>query len=346
MAMHRSVLWSAISLAFAGLAAALIHEQSTADRRKSLRGKVVLITGGSRGLGFALARELAALGCRLVLISRKLDELERAKAQLGGADVFLRAADVSKPDQIRSAVDEATIHFGQIDIVMNNAGIILVGPLESQQLASFQHAMEINFFGALHTTLSVLPQMLKRGEGAVVNIASIGGRVAFPHLLPYVASKFALAGWSQGLRAELAGRGIHVTTVIPGIMRTGSHIQARYTGNAVEEYRWFATAASFPGTATSAKAAARRIVNALVSNEAEVSIGLQAIVASHVANLAPEWTAAGLSLANHLLPNGRSGADPQFWIEDQSQAGHVFRGSLPEPLERLGTAAIQQYNQH
>jgi short-subunit dehydrogenase len=79
--------------------------------------------------------------------------------------------------------------------------------------------------------------MLARRDGSIVNIASIGGKVAFPHLLPYVASKFAMTGWSQGLRAELAEKGIRVTTVAPGIMRTGSHIQARYTGNG----KWLAS---------------------------------------------------------------------------------------------------------
>ena len=164
----------------------------------------------------------------------------------------MQACDVSAQSQVRDFVTAATAHYGRIDVVVNNAGIILVGPLESQTLDSFQEAMNINFFGALHTTLAVLPQMLARGEGAIVNIASIGGKVAFPHLLPYVASKFALTGWSQGLRAELAAKHIRVTTVAPGIMRTGSHIQARFTGQAEKEYRWFAAAASFPGTAASA----------------------------------------------------------------------------------------------
>ncbi len=225
---------------------------------RGLRGKVVLITGGSRGLGYAIALELASLGARLVLTSRHIDELEGAKANLVAAgnvtaeDVLIHASDVSVPSQIQEVIAAATARFGRIDVVVNNAGVILVGPLESQTLAAFHQAMDINFFGALHTTLAVLPQMLARGDGAIVNIASIGGKVAFPHLLPYVASKFAVAGWSQGLRAELAGKGIRVTTVCPGIMRTGSHIQARFTGDAEAEYRWFAAAASFPGTATNA----------------------------------------------------------------------------------------------
>ena len=311
----------------------------------------MLITGGSRGLGFALALELGALGCRLVLVARDGDELERAKAALvestgvDPAQVLLQVADVSRPEQIRVCVEEATAYFGQIDVLINNAGIILVGPLESQRLESFQEAMNVNFFGALHTTLAVLPQMLGRAEGAIVNIGSIGGKVAFPHLLPYVASKFALVGWSQGLHVELAGRGVHVTTVAPGVMRTGSHIQARYTGKARAEYGWFASAASFPGTATDARTAARTIIRGLVSHRAEVAIGLQAILASRLSNVAPEWTAAALSLVNELLPQPNSGSEVNFFAEDVSRLGLHFLGSLPKSLEWLGDGAISRYNQ-
>jgi NAD(P)-dependent dehydrogenase (short-subunit alcohol dehydrogenase family) len=169
-----------------------------------------------------------------------------------------------------------------------------------------------------------------------------GGKVAFPYLLPYAASKFAIAGWSQGLRAELAGKGIRVTTIFPGVMRTGSHIQARFTGNQVQEYRWFA-AASLPGTATNA--AARKIVRSLATGSAEISIGLQAIIAARLSNVAPELTAALLSLATAALPDSLSEGDSAFWQGDQSIVGTAFRGSLPSVVERLGTRLIQRYNQ-
>lgn len=249
---RRSLGWSAALLGLSAASFALMHRQRKADTARNLSGKVVLITGGSRGLGFALATELASHGARLILAARDIAELERAKARLietgyiVPGDVFIKGVDVSNAESARTLVEAGTAYFGQIDVLLNNAGIILVGPVESQTLQSFQEAMNVNFYGALHTTLAVLPQMLARGDGAIVNIASIGGKVAFPHLLPYVASKFALTGWSQGLRAELGSKGIRVTTVTPGIMRTGSHIQARYTGNTQEEYRWFAAAASFP----------------------------------------------------------------------------------------------------
>jgi short-subunit dehydrogenase len=347
----RPVGWSAALLATTGLAYSIVHEQRKANARRELKGKVVLVTGGSRGLGFAIARELALWGARLALTARNAEELDRARARLlasgcaAPANVWVHACDVSAEDQVRDLVPVATGHFGRIDVVVNNAGIILVGPLQSLTLNSFHQAMNNNFFGALHTTLAVLPQMLARGDGAIVNIGSIGGKIAFPHLLPYVASKFAITGWSQGLHAELNGRGIRVTTVSPGIMRTGSHIQARFTGNAEEEYRWFAAAASLPGTAANATVAARKIVTALAMGTAEVSIGLQATVAARLSNVAPELTAALLSLANASLPKPPNPDNPEFWQADHSQAGKAFRGSLPSVVERLGFKLIERYNQ-
>ena len=285
-----------------------------------------------------------------MLVSRHIDELERARARLVSSgratfeDVRVQAADVTVAEEMREAVQAATVHFGRIDVLVNNAGIIMVGPLESQTLASFHEAMQINFFGALHTTLAVLPQMLERGDGAIVNIASIGGKVAFPHLLPYVASKFALVGWSQGLRAELAGKGVRVNTITPGIMRTGSHIQARFAGKQRAEYGWFAGFASFPLTATSASVAARKIVRALTRNSAETAIGLQAIAAARLSNLAPEVTGALLTSANGLLPNAPKESG-DLWGADRSVTGKTFAGSLPTVLQNWGDEAIARYNQ-
>ena len=347
----RLVGWSTALVGLTGAALAIARRHNNLQAETNLRGKVILITGGSRGLGFAIAEELAAKGARLVLTARRRDELDRARIRLVATgnikpeDVYIQAADVSVVTEIRHLIAAATEYFGQIDGVVNCAGIILVGPVEGHTLASYRQAMDINFFGALHTTLAVLPQMLARGDGAVVNIASIGGKVAFPHLLPYVASKFAMTGWSQGLRAELTGKGICVTTVFPGVMRTGSHIQARFTGNAAKEYRWFASAASFPGTATDATAAARKVVTALARGTAEISIGLQAIVAARFSNLAPELTSRMLTIANGFLPDPPISGDPQFWSEDRSEAGESYRGSLPQIVERPGTDAIKRYNQ-
>jgi short-subunit dehydrogenase len=355
---RRSLGLPTVLLGLAALAFSIVRRRRESEAVRNLRGKVVLITGGSRGLGFAIAREAASIGARLVLTARDAEELSRAKARLvsiGVAtpqDVMVQAADASVPGDIQDLIAAAMAYFGRIDVVVNNAGIIMVGPVESQTLDSFRMAMNINFFGSLHTTLAVLPQMLARGEGSIVNIASIGGKVAFPHLLPYVASKFALVGWSQGLRAELVRKGIQVVTVTPGIMCTGSHIQARFTGNADQEYRWFAGAASFPGTATNATKAARKVLIALAKGKAEISIGLQAIVAARLANISTELTARFLSLADLFLPGDPVavglGDVPDargFFDADHSVGGVAFRGGLNPVLERFGGMAIKQYNQ-
>jgi short-subunit dehydrogenase len=176
--------------------------------------------------------------------------------------------------------------------------------------------MESNFFTGMHCSLSVLPQMMQRGNGAIVNICSIGGKLPVPHLLPYTASKFAAVGFSQGLHAEMRAKGVHVLTVCPGLIRTGSHVSAMFSGNAEREYRWFSFAANMPGISTSAAAAARRIVRAVIARDTEITITPYAAIASRMAGVCPEAVALAMSTANRLLPRAaaltaepRKGAD-------------------------------------
>jgi len=117
-------------------------------------------------------------------------------------------------------VDQVTQHFGRVDIVVNNAGIIQVGPMSTTTVEDFATALDVMFWGALYPTLAVLPQMRARRSGHIVNITSIGGMVSVPHLLPYTCAKFAAVGLSKGLRAELGQEGIHVTNVVPGSSRS------------------------------------------------------------------------------------------------------------------------------
>src|SRR5207237_10885730 len=118
--------------------------------------------------------------------------------------------------------------------------VISVGPILSQELKDFQEAMDVMFWGTVHPTLAVLPQMLTRGRGRIVNITSIGGKVSVPHLVPYGCAKFAAVGFSEGLHAEVKRFGVNVTTVVPGLMRTGSHLNASLKGKQEYEYGWFA----------------------------------------------------------------------------------------------------------
>jgi NAD(P)-dependent dehydrogenase (short-subunit alcohol dehydrogenase family) len=196
-----------------------------------------------------------------------------------------------------------------VDVLINNAGVIQVGPLEHMTIEEFENAMATHFWGPLYLMMAVVPSMRRRGFGRIVNIASIGGRIAVPHMAPYCASKFALVGLSDSVRSELKEHGIHVTTVSPGLMRTGSPLNADIKGNHEKEYAWFAIADAIPGLSTSAEHAARRIVEACRYGDPEVTITLPAQIAVALNNLVPSITAGAMSVVNRLLPSpaGASG---------------------------------------
>jgi short-subunit dehydrogenase len=272
--------------------------------RFSFRGKAVLITGGSRGLGLVLARALAREGARLALCARDGAELERAASSLRaqGAQVVEVRCDLTRRDQIEQMVRAVSTQLGGIDVLVNNAGIIQVGPLAEQRPEDFEEAMAIHFWAPLHATLAVIPGMRARRSGRIVNIASIGGKLAVPHMAPYCASKFALVGLSSALQSELAGDGVRVTTVCPGMMRTGSHVHARFKGKHRAEYAWFTLGNALPLTSVSAERAARRIVAAARRGQAELVIGWSAKLAVRLQALMPETTAFALRQVAAVLP--------------------------------------------
>ncbi len=313
VALHTAQLLTGIAAAAAAYAL-----RSSAPKRRP--GQIVLITGGSRGLGLALAERYGRSGAKLVLAARDVEELITARHTLldRGAvespdNVLLIPADLTDASQALFLIDHAVSHFGRIDVLINNAGIIEVGPVENQPIAAYRRAMATNFFAALHTTHAALPHLLDRKPGvedaAIVNIASIGGKFAMPHMLPYVASKFALVGFSEGLHAELRHKGVRVTTVCPGLMRTGGEAHADYTGQAKKEQRWFTLAARTPILTASVNHAANKIYKAVAAGRAEVTITPQAWLAARVAGIAPETTQYLASLANHLLLPAPSTSD-------------------------------------
>jgi NAD(P)-dependent dehydrogenase (short-subunit alcohol dehydrogenase family) len=288
-----------------GAAAALAAAAAQAKRRFDFAGKVILITGGSRGLGLVLAREFAAAGARLVICARDGAELARAREELqaGGAEVFDCVCDVRDCEQVNQMIDDISTRFGDVDVLINNAGVIQVGPLEVQTREDFENAMAVHFWGPFYTMQAVLPQMRRRGEGRIVNIASIGGKIAVPHLAPYCASKFALVGLSNALRGELAKDNIFVTTVCPGLMRTGSHINAIFKGRNRLEYALFSLMDALPLTSINVERAARQIVSACRRGDAELVITIQAQTAAKVNALFPELVAEITGMVNRLLPS-------------------------------------------
>lgn len=323
----------------AGLAAWKIYQRVRSG--EGLAGKVVLITGGSRGLGLAMAEEFASQGARLIICARDERELEMARSRIAalGTDVLAVTCDVAVQDDVQSLINEATARFGHIDVLVNNAGVIQVGPLESQTLMDFQEAMDIMFWGTVYPTLAVLPQMRQRGSGHIANITSIGGKVSVPHLLPYGCAKFAAVGFSEGLRAELARTGVQVTTVVPGLMRTGSHLNAYFKGKNQDEFTWFSLGATLPVSAMSARRAARRIVAAIRRGQAELILTPQAKAVALAQGIAPGATADVLGLVNRLLPHG----------EGRGRERHLGRQS-ETPVTRsmltvLGRKAARDLNQ-
>jgi NAD(P)-dependent dehydrogenase (short-subunit alcohol dehydrogenase family) len=307
-------------------------------------GKTVLITGGSRGLGLVLAREFAARGARLSICARDPAELERARADLvrRGAQVFAFPCDVTERAEVREWVRLSARRFGSVDVLVNNAGVIQVAPAEVMTLADYEEAMRAHFWGPLYAILAALPEMRRAGGGRVVNVSSIGGKIGVPHLVPYSASKFALAGLSEGLRAELMKDNIVVTTVFPGLMRTGSPRNATFKGRHRAEYAWFTISDSLPATSIRVERAARQIVAACARGDAELVITTQALLAVKFRALFPELTSDLLSLANLLLPSAR-GTDS---IGARSAKGKESESDLaPSLLTTLTERAAERNNE-
>lgn len=315
-------------------------------RQEDLSGQVALVTGGSRGLGLLLARELARAGCRIAICARDERELERARESLEarGTEVLAAPCDVSRQAEVVRMVDAVLGRFGRVDVLVNNAGMIRVGPLEAMTLEDFEEALGVMFWGVLHPTLALLPQMLARRSGRIVNVTSIGGRVSVPHLLPYACAKFAAVGLSEGLRAELAPRGIRVTTIVPGLMRTGSYLNASFKGRQEAELTWFGLGASLPLISIDAERAARQIVAATKRGDPERVFPLPASLLARFHGLFPGVTADLLGIVSRILPSGthETGAEPARGMDVQERVG----SALLDSLTRWGREAARRFHQY
>jgi NAD(P)-dependent dehydrogenase (short-subunit alcohol dehydrogenase family) len=279
--------------------------------RYSLRGKVALVTGGSRGLGLEIARQVCRRGGRVAILARDAEELARAKAELAsrGGDVLPVQCDLLEPAQIQSAVKKTLERFGKIDILINNAGIIEIGPLNHMRREDFERAMRIHFWAPFELIVQIVPEMRRIGGGRIVNISSIGGKVAVPHMAPYSASKFALTGFSDAIRAELALDSIYVTTVTPGMMRTGSQRYAKFKGDHAAEYKWFEASSKLPFASISAERAARKILAACAKGQPALIMPLPAYFIIAANTVFPNLTARVMRIVNGFLPSqvGQSG---------------------------------------
>lgn len=313
-----------------------------------LDGRAALVTGATRGLGLLIARELLGRGCRVLICGRDPEHLSSALALLrdGTAEADRVSAvrcDVTQADAPDRLLGTVRQRFGRLDLLVNNAGTIQVGPVQVMDEQAFRDAVECLCFAPLRLTLAALPD-LRASRGRLVNVTSIGGRVAVPHLLPYTVGKFAAAGLSQGLRAELAEQGVSVTTVVPGLMRTGSHQAARFRGDSRREYAWFAASASLPGLSMSAERAARAIVDATEARRPELVLTPAAKALVRLHGLAPATAVRVLSRAARLLPDA---PEPEQLPMEQPgvEARLQFGTGLMDRITALGDRAAVRLNQ-
>ena len=326
------------AVAFLLLIWAIVRFIRTASYR--LRDKVVVITGGSRGLGLVLARYVCARGGNVALIARDPEELARAKTDLAprGGKVLTIQCDLLDTGQIQSAVRQIIDRFSKIDILINNAGIIEVGPLEHLRPEDFDRAMRLHFWAPLELISQIVPEMRIWGGGRIVNISSIGGKIAVPHMASYSASKFALTGLSDAVRAELARDNIHVTTVAPGMMRTGSHVNAKFKGKHDKEFAWFAASAGAPLLSMNANRAARKILAACRRGQPSLTLTFAARAAILGNAFFPDLTGYAMKFVNRLLP-GAGGEEG-----NKSRAGSQLRRLTPERPTKLADRATEENN--
>jgi NAD(P)-dependent dehydrogenase (short-subunit alcohol dehydrogenase family) len=326
-----------------GIGAVLGVQQGIARSREvDLTGQVALITGSSSGLGLQLARELAGHGCHVVICARDEEKLERAGQELAshGADVLAVRCDVTDKDDVQRLIDATIDQLGRIDLLICNAGVIQVGQLRSMELEDFHQAMDIMFYGTLHPILAALPHMRAQGGGRIALVTSIGGVISVPYLLPYNASKFAAVGLGEGLRAELGNEGITVTTIVPGLMRTGSYLNALFSGEESgreSTYRVFSALSSLPILTGDAEAAARAYVRAIRRGDAYVMYPPQYNLVARIHGLAPATTMAAMGFADRLLPKT---AGSRETVKGESIDTDLPPGGLWRMLTTSGRQAI------
>jgi NAD(P)-dependent dehydrogenase (short-subunit alcohol dehydrogenase family) len=340
MSFMRPKPWWALALfGAAALGARLVARRKTT----SFAGRTVAIFGGSRGLGLVLACELAEQGADVVLVARDVADLENAGCiveDASGRIPLLISADVTLRHEVDRAIERIVQERGRIDVLVNDAGIIQVGPFDHMRQRDYARGLATHLWGPLFTMLATIPYMRAQGGGRIVNIGSIGGRVPVPHLAPYVASKYAATGLSEALGAELRAENIHVTTVSPGLMRTGSYLNVEVKGDHPRELRWFAILGSLPFLSMSARRAARRILRAARRGEPMLTLGLPAKLAVLMHALAPRLFASFVGTIARALPAPRQGH------ASATRSGWDSRSRLvPSALTALSNRAAKRNNE-
>jgi NAD(P)-dependent dehydrogenase (short-subunit alcohol dehydrogenase family) len=299
-----------------------------------LRGKVAVVAGGSRGLGRVIARELAQRGARVAICGRSAPALERTRAWLerDGLSVLSEVVDLRLSDQVDAFVEKVSHELGPIDILVANAASIDVSPIECLTAADFDAAVSEIFGSAVRVSLAVLPSMRARRRGTLTYIGSLGGRFGVPHLAPYSAAKFALRGFAEALHAEVAADGVHVLNVSPGLMRTGSHLHARFRGKVERELGWFGAAAIAPVVSIATERAARYIVRSIARQDRFLVYTPAARLGIWLHDVLPGLWSSLAALAGLLLPRANWEAN-SF---ERREGAQVMRESSSRLIRLIG----------
>lgn len=329
-------------LAYGG-ALALV-ERALRSNEQSLRGKVAVVGGGSRGLGRAIARELLRRGARVAICGRSAQSLEEARLALEapGTMLLTEVCDLRREGQTLAFFERVEQELGPIDIVVASAATIEVAPIEALTPADFDQAMRETFGTAVRASLTALPSMQRRRSGTIALIASIGGKLGLPHLAPYSSAKFAVVGFAEALQAELAKDGIRVLTVLPGLMRTGSHLHAKFRGQHERELSWFGACVTLPVMSIDADRAARRIVRAIARGDRYLTFTPAARLAAWFHDAAPNAWSLLSGFAGRLLP-GAPGGEGRY---EAREGQEIVDGSASRIVRLIGRRSAPLAERH
>lgn len=315
----------------------------------------MVVTGGSRGLGFATARAFVRRGADVVIVARSAEELHRAERELArerhhvaitgdpsrahGRIVAL-ACDVTDPRAVTQMVEQVIGELGRIDVLVNCAAEIVVGPLDALTAMDFQSALYRIFFSLYHPAMAVLPHMSENGAGRIVNVTSLGGKVAQPHLGTYIAAKYAATGFSETLAMEARKHGVRVSTVTPPPLRNAAFLNVRIKGDAERELLWFAKSLSSRFFSIDPERAANTIVDAAQYGDAARSVSTLSWLSSRLYALAPGLAVDLMSLwERRALPDTPTPGKTSHARRAKDVAAHTEDPRLKKALERANVAA-------
>lgn len=229
----------------------------------NFKNKVVLITGASSGIGKDAATEFAKKGANIVLVARTKDKLEQVAGELKKFHVLTLVCqcDVSQKDQVSQMSKKVLNEFGHVDVLVNNAGFAIYGSVSDLSIGDIESQMETNYFGMIYCVKSFLPSMLDRKSGHIVNVASVAASFGLPGIASYCASKFAMLGFSEGLKYELKNTGVGITVVSPIMVRTNFFDHAS-----------FAKIPKYSPMSLNSKTVARAVLRAVGSPRLEIIV--------------------------------------------------------------------------